>query len=49
MTAVGLQYLKTTGDENTINQGFNYITPNEDTFPGILFLFIGIIYCKGGY
>lgn len=34
MTAVGLQYLKTIGDETTINQGFNYITPNEHTFSG---------------
>lgn len=34
MTAVGLQYLKTIGDETTINQGFNYVTPNEHTFPG---------------
>ncbi|CAI6344458.1 unnamed protein product [Macrosiphum euphorbiae] len=34
MTAVGLQYLKTVGNTTTINQGFNYVTPNEQTFPG---------------
>ncbi|KAL4120705.1 hypothetical protein QTP88_013348 [Uroleucon formosanum] len=34
MTAVGLQYLKTVGNATTINQGFNYVTPNEQTFPG---------------
>lgn len=34
MTAIGLQYLKTIGDKFTINQGFNYITPNEHSFPG---------------
>lgn len=38
MTAVGLQYLKTIGDETTINQGFNYVTSNEYTFPGNVFL-----------
>lgn len=34
MTAVGLQYLKTIGDETIVNQGFNYVIPNEHTFPG---------------
>lgn len=34
MTAVGLQYLETIGNKTTINQGFNYVTPNELTFPG---------------
>lgn len=37
MTAIGLQYLKTIDDKIAINQGFNYVTPNEQTFPGILF------------
>jgi len=37
MTAVGLQYLKTVGNTTTINQGFNYVTPNEQTFPGNIF------------
>lgn len=36
MTAVGLQYLKTMGDESTLNRGFNYVTPNEQEFPGKL-------------
>ncbi|XP_050440485.1 lipoyltransferase 1, mitochondrial isoform X2 [Adelges cooleyi] len=35
ITAVGMDYLQLVGDENTINNGFNYITPNEETFPGI--------------
>lgn len=34
MTAVGLQYLKTVGNKTTTDQGFNYVTPNEQTFPG---------------
>lgn len=52
MTAVGLQYLETIGDETTINQGFNYVTPNEYTFPGNVFclaILINIIWlcnCK---
>lgn len=37
MTAIGLQYLKPIDDKITISQGFNYVTPNEQTFPGILF------------
>jgi len=37
MTAVGLQYLKTVGNKTTTDQGFNYVTPNEQTFPGIFF------------
>jgi len=36
MTAVGLQYLKTIGDKSTLNRGFNYVTPNEQEFPGKL-------------
>lgn len=39
MTAVGLQYLKTIGDNSTLNQGFNYVTPDEHTFPGELFFY----------
>lgn len=34
MTAIGLQYLKATDDKTIINQGFNYVTPDEHTFPG---------------
>jgi len=40
MTAVGLQYLKTVGNKTTTDQGFNYVTPNEQTFPGIFFFII---------
>lgn len=39
MTAVGLQYLKTIGNKTTKDQGFNYVIPNEQTFPGIFFSF----------
>lgn len=37
MTAIGLQYLKTISNNTTISQGFNYVTPNEHTFPGNCF------------
>lgn len=40
MTAIGLQYLKTIGNVTTINEGFNYITPNEHSFPGKVICFI---------
>lgn len=47
MTAVGLQYLRTIGDKTTTNQGFNYVTPNEYTFPGklIYYFFCDIYKC----
>lgn len=44
MTAIGLQYLKTISNNTTISQGFNYVTPDEHTFPGnCLFLCIELL------
>lgn len=34
MTAIGLQYLKPISKTTIINRGFNYVTPNEHSFPG---------------